>query len=376
MNKSLHFQKHQVANPSFQTEFLAKETALPTFETKLSEVGLFPLQATQLETLQLNLGKMCNQTCTHCHVDAGPDRKEIMTQETMLDILKVIKNNNFKLIDLTGGAPEMNPHFRWFVEQIREINSGIRIIVRSNLTIIVSNQKYNDLPQFFKKHGIEVVSSLPSTDSIKTDSQRGKGVFEQSIKALKLLNEAGYGKADGSLQLSLVYNPSDAFLAMPQSVLEKDFKKSLRSNHQIDFNNLLTINNLPISRFLNHLLITNQYEAYMQQLVDAFNPQAAQNVMCRTMLSVGWDGYLYDCDFNQMLEMKVAGSAQHISQFNAEELGKRTIKINQHCFGCTAGGGSSCSGEIVKSEGTCSETKNNICGKRIETPVANSCCSK
>jgi radical SAM/Cys-rich protein len=217
--------------------------------------------------------------------------------------------------------------------------------VRCNLTIILANPKYYDLPQFYKKHKIEVVSSLPYFTAVKTDSQRGDGVFEKSIKALKMLNEVGYGLENSDLVLNLVYNPSGAFLPAAQEGLELEFKKRLKNGYEIDFNSLFTITNLPISRFLEYLLRSENYDNYMEKLLEAYNPVAASNVMCRNTISVGWDGFLYDCDFNQMLELKVAApSSKHISDWNQQTLLEREIILKQHCFGCTAGAGSSCGG--------------------------------
>jgi radical SAM/Cys-rich protein len=291
---------------------------------------------------------MCNQVCKHCHVDAGPDRKEIMTRETMLQCLDVLKiNPSFKTVDLTGGAPEMNPEFRWFIEEIKKVNPSINIIVRCNLTIILSNKKYYDLPDFFKQHTIEVVSSLPFYTKDRTDRQRGDGVFEDSIKALQMLNAVGYGVAGSDLTLNLVYNPAGAFMPPPQEALEMDYRKALREKYQIEFNNLFAITNLPVSRFMDYLLQSGNYEAYMEKLVNAYNPVAASNVMCRNTISVGWDGFIYDCDFNQMLELKVDCSSKHIAQFNLQQLANRSIVVNQHCYGCTAGAGSSCGGAVT-----------------------------
>ena len=298
--------------------------------------------------MQINVGKMCNQTCRHCHVDAGPDRKEIMTRETMqqcLDALDRAKASGSKIhtVDLTGGAPEMNPHFRWFVEQLS--TRGIKIIVRCNLTIILANPKYHDLPEFFKKHGVEVASSLPHFSARRTDAQRGEGVFEKSIKALQMLNAIGYGKGNPELPLHLVYNPSGAFLPGSQKGLEKEFKQKLKKDFDVDFDSLFVITNLPISRFLDYLLQSGNYDSYMDKLVNSFNPAAAAGVMCRSTLSVGWDGQLYDCDFNQMLDMLVAeGAPRHIADFDTRALTEREIRLNQHCYGCTAGAGSSCGG--------------------------------
>jgi radical SAM/Cys-rich protein len=289
---------------------------------------------------------MCNQVCEHCHVDAGPDRKEIMTRETMQQCLDVIKKTGAHTLDLTGGAPEMNPDFRWFVVEATKI--GVKdFIVRSNLTIITANKKYYDLPEFFKKHNIHVISSMPHWTKGKTDKQRGNGVFNASIKALKMLNDVGYGMPGSKLKLDLVYNPSGAFLPGDQAALESDFKKGLLSDFDIQFHQLFSITNLPISRFLDYLIASDNYNDYMYNLVEAFNPAAVENVMCTNTLSVSWDGWLYDCDFNQMLELKVKSSVQHISQFNKEALSNRTICISQHCYGCTAGAGSSCQGTVT-----------------------------
>jgi radical SAM/Cys-rich protein len=241
----------------------------------------------------------------------------------------------------------MHPKFRWFVEQIRTQTTVKEIIVRSNLTIIMANKKYHDLPMFFAKHKVHVVSSLPFYKRNKTDRQRGSGVFDQSIKALLKLNEVGYGKVHSSLELDLVYNPSGAFLPGDQQALENDFKKALKEDFDIDFNKLFTITNLPISRFLDYLIASENYEEYMHTLVEAFNPVAIENVMCTNTLSVSWEGYLYDCDFNQMLELKVASNHQHIRDFNLNALEKRKIHLSQHCYGCTAGSGSSCQGSIA-----------------------------
>ncbi len=350
MKKSLKARNNDIANTQRQLEILSNgifaNGELPTFANKIKETNQFPLRPKKLEILQINLGYMCNQVCDHCHVDAGPDRKEIMTIETMNQCLEVIKKTGAHTLDLTGGAPEMNPNFRWFVEEAYK--AGIKdFIVRSNLTIINANKKYHDLPEFFKKHGVHVVSSLPHYTKGKTDKQRGDGVFDKSITALKSLNEVGYGMPNSDLKLDLVYNPSGAFLPGNQQALEQDFKKALKADFDINFHNLFAITNLPISRFLDYLIASENYEDYMTALVDAFNPSAVANVMCTNTISVSWDGFLYDCDFNQMLNLKVASKVQHISVYQEELLQNRNIIINQHCFGCTAGAGSSCQGVVA-----------------------------
>ncbi len=348
--KSLQARKNLLSNPAEQLKYLSNGIfgagELPLFKDKAEKTGAFPLKPKKLEILQINLGYMCNQVCSHCHVDAGPDRKEIMTRETMQLCLDVIKKSEAHTLDLTGGAPEMNPDFRWFVEEASK--AGIRdFIVRSNLTIIVANKKYYDLPQFFKKHDIHIVSSLPFYKREKTDRQRGSGVFDKSIEALKMLNAAGYGKKDSGLKLDLVYNPAGAFLPTNQQTMERDFKKALKADFDIDFNELFCITNLPISRFLEYLIASENYEDYMTALVEAFNPAALHNVMCTNTISVSWDGWLYDCDFNQMLSLKVASKSQHLKDFEPQLLQKREIRTSQHCYGCTAGAGSSCQGSVI-----------------------------
>lgn len=347
--KSLLARKKLMAKAEEQLKYLSNgifKDELPTFRHQLEKIDDFPLKPKALEILQLNLGYMCNQVCEHCHVDAGPDRKEIMTKETMQQCLEVIKTTKAHTLDLTGGAPEMNPNFRWFVEEAAKL--GVKdFIVRSNLTIIRANKKYFDLPEFFKKHNVHVVSSMPHWTKGKTDKQRGSGVFDKSIKALQDLNAISYGMPDSPLQLDLVYNPSGAFLPSNQEALEQDFKKALKEDFEIQFNSLFTITNLPISRYLDYLIASDNYEDYMYKLVDAYNPAAVKNVMCRNTLSVSWDGWLYDCDFNQMLEMRVNSPVQHIKDYNEEQLQNRSICVSQHCYGCTAGAGSSCQGSVV-----------------------------
>jgi radical SAM/Cys-rich protein len=343
--KSLQASGHELSEIDKQLALL-QDAGLTPFQTKLKETNLFPLTPTGLEIFQINVGKMCNQVCEHCHVDAGPDRKEIMTKETMQQCLDAIDLTDCHTIDLTGGAPEMNPEFRWFVEQLSA--KGKKVLVRCNLTIIVANKKYNYLPEFFKKHNVEVVSSLPYFNSAKTDAQRGEGVFEKSIRALKMLNEVGYGIEGSGLTLNLVYNPSGAFLPPDQAALKTQFETKLKEGYDIVFNDLFAITNLPVSRYLSYLVASGNYEKYMDKLVNAYNPVAAQHVMCRNTVSVSWDGYLFDCDFNQMLDLKVATKkGQHLSDFSTEELLNRKIIVNQHCYGCTAGAGSSCGGSVA-----------------------------
>jgi len=350
IQKTLHRRHSDLANSQRQLEILSngifRDGNLPTFKEKISETNQFPLKAKKLEILQINVGYMCNQVCEHCHVDAGPDRKEIMSRETMQQCLDIIKKTEAHTLDLTGGAPEMNPNFRWFVEEASKV--GIKdFIVRSNLTIMSSSKKYYDLPEFFKTYNIHVVSSMPHWTKGKTDKQRGKGVFDKSIKVLQELNAVGYGMPGSNLRLDLVFNPTGAFLPGNQIALEKDFKKALLEDFGIHFHSLFAITNLPISRFLDYLIASENYEDYMHTLVEAFNPAAVQKVMCTNTLSVSWDGYLYDCDFNQMLELPVNSKAKHISDYNEALLEGRNIVISQHCYGCTAGAGSSCQGCVT-----------------------------
>ena len=351
-SKSLKSRNSDLNDTFFQLDVLnGKEVVdakFPLFAEKLKGLNHQPFVPVEPTVFQLNIGKLCNQTCAHCHVDAGPDRKEEQMSRAHLEkCLEIISSTpSFTTVDITGGAPEMNEHFRWFVEECTAL--GKEVIDRCNLTIIMANKKYHDLPQFFAKNKVHVISSLPYFSQSRTDSQRGDGVFQDSIKALQLLNEAGYGIAGSDLKLDLIFNPSGAFLPGDQDTLEQEFKRQLKRKFDIEFNNLFAITNLPISRFLDYLIESGNYEDYMEQLVNAFNPMTVDGLMCRNTLSIGWDGYIYDCDFNQMLDLKVATkNSQHIDQFDLEALKERAIVINQHCYGCTAGAGSSCGGEVV-----------------------------
>ncbi|CCH01797.1 radical SAM domain protein [Fibrella aestuarina BUZ 2] len=344
--KSLRASNHTLASAAAQLDVIEGDAfgklGLPTFREQLAPIGLFPLRPTQIDIFQINVGKMCNQVCRHCHVDAGPDRKEIMTRETMQQCLDALAPTDIRTVDLTGGAPEMNPDFRWFVTELRK--QGRHIIVRCNLTIIVANPKYHDLPEFFRDNQIEVVSSLPFYNADKTDRQRGQGVFADSIRAMRMLNAVGYGQEGTGLLLNLVYNPNGAFLPGSQEGLKRQFKRVLADEFDLTFNDLYAITNIPVSRYLDYLLTSGNYDAYMEKLVNAFNPAAAAGVMCRNTISIGWDGQLYDCDFNQMLDLNVNSPIRHVRDFNAEALTQRTIIVSEHCYACTAGAGSSCGG--------------------------------
>ena len=348
--KSLKAKAHALADGTRQLEILNNGIfaagGLPKFQERIHPILGGGLRPKALEILQLNFGYMCNQVCAHCHVDAGPDRKEKMSRKTLEQCLRILEQTSVTTLDLTGGAPEMHPDFRWFVKEASQLGVA-DFIVRSNLTILRANKKYYDLPEFFKTHRIHLVSSLPFYKKEKTDRQRGEGVFAQSIAALQELNKVGYGKPGSGLQLDLVYNPSGAFLPADQKALERDFKTALKKDFDLDFNQLFAITNLPISRFLDYLIASENYEMYMERLVDAFNPAALDKVMCTHTLSVRWDGFLYDCDFNQMLDLKVDHPIQHLDDFEEGKLNDRSICISQHCYGCTAGAGSSCQGSVV-----------------------------
>jgi radical SAM/Cys-rich protein len=351
MELTLLRQGSPLADADRQLEILNRtESAdVPPFHTTVSSHGLPPLRSERLQILQVNVGKMCNQTCRHCHVDAGPDRREIMTRETMQQCLAALDSSGIETVDVTGGAPEMNPHFEWFVAEIRKRNR--RVIDRSNLTILLA-PGFTHLPEFLAAHQVEIVASLPCYLEENCDAQRGDGVFRKSIDALRRLNELGYGRPNQPLTLSLVYNPVGPSMPPDQAALEAAYREQLRSRFGIEFSRLYTITNMPISRFLDDLLQTGKYEAYMENLVAAFNPAATEGVMCRTTLSVDWRGNLYDCDFNQMLGLPLAsGIPRHISEFDSDGLEGRRITTARHCYGCTAGAGSSCQGAVSPSAG-------------------------
>ena len=306
-----------------------------------------------VNTLQVNITKLCNQACVHCHVDASPKRKEQMSLETINRCLQILaKNDCIENLDLTGGAPELNPHFDFFVLEAKRLNK--HIIIRHNLTVTldgnpVTGEEKTYLPDFFSKNRVEVISSLPYYQEYFTDKQRGKGVFEKSIESILMLNEVGYGIEGTGLILNFVYNPVGAFLPADQNSLEIDFKRELKKNYNIEFNNLFVITNMPINRFKKQLETLGSYEEYMNKLVNAFNPDAAKGIMCRNIISVSHDGRIYDCDFNQMLDMQLSlgDSPATIYDFDLEELIKRRIMFDSHCFGCTAGSGSSCGGKTT-----------------------------
>jgi radical SAM/Cys-rich protein len=342
---SLQRQGNPLAKPSVQLRVINQSESHQRFGDRLAQSGLGELRATGIDVLQVNVGKVCNQTCRHCHVDAGPDRRETMTRETMQHCLDTLATGNISTLDITGGAPEMNPNFRWLAAEARKLDR--RVIDRCNLTILLA-PGFTDLPEFLAEHRVEVVASLPCYGPANTDQQRGDGVFEKSIAALRRLNDLGYGKHGSGLTLALVYNPLGPSLPPPQEKLEAAYRKELAAQYGVEFTRLYTITNMPISRFLDDLLQSGKYDAYMQKLIDSFNPVAVEGVMCRTTLSVNWDGTLSDCDFNQMLELPlIPGQPRHIRDFDIVSLSARRIVTGQHCYGCTAGGGSSCQGAIA-----------------------------
>ncbi len=321
-------------------------TTGPSFDRALALHKQSPLHAQEVTTLQVNVGKVCNQTCQHCHVDAGPQRTEQMTQTTMGHILELLdREPQISTVDITGGAPEMNPHFEYLVAECYRRNR--RIIDRCNLTVFYVKGK-SHLPQFLADHQVEIIASLPCYQSDNVDTQRGKGVFDRSITALQSLNALGYGQEGTGLTLHLVYNPQGPALPPPQEELEQDYKEALGKQFGIRFNHLYSITNMPISRFLKDLEDTHRLEEYYDLLVKNFNIATLDGLMCRSLVSIGWDGRLYDCDFNQMLELPLQeNSSKTIENLNLSKISQRPIVVGPHCFGCTAGSGSSCGGALT-----------------------------
>ncbi|PYK39595.1 MAG: radical SAM protein [Verrucomicrobia bacterium] len=317
------------------------------FSARLLKEGL-KLRHTRPEILQVNVGRLCNLTCMHCHVNAGPKRKEIMTRETIDRIIDWLAKTEIAIVDLTGGAPEMIPDFRYFVQRTKALEPPRHVIDRCNLTILVE-PGYEDLPDFLAAHQVEIIASMPCYSAANVDAQRGEGVFDGSIAALQLLNSLGYG-VDVDLLLHLVYNPVGAFLPGSQADLEADFKRKLAANFGIVFNNLYTITNLPIGRFAAYLRHNNNLEEYMELLISAFNPATIDGLMCRNTISVGWRGEIYDCDFNQQLGMQWQNSDESglfLWDVDPDKIDNREIMTGDHCFGCMAGAGSSCGGAIT-----------------------------
>ncbi len=353
MTTSLQQRRSPLASTAYQQALL---NALPlstspyqgNFTTALAAHYWQSLQPAVLEIFQINLGKLCNMTCRHCHVDAGPDRREVMDRDTINACLAAIDQTNAHTVDLTGGAPELNPDFRYLVDECTR--RGKKVIDRCNLTVLLLPTMQN-LPEWLAKRQVEIVCSLPHYRQRNTDAQRGDGTFEKSIAALKLLNAVGYGQGDPTRCLTLMSNPVGAFLSSSQASLEQEWKAGLLKHHGVTFDRLITLNNMPISRYLEWLESSNNLQRYMEVLVNSFNPGTIAGLMCRNTLSVSWDGRLFDCDFNQMLDLECQssnGQPMHIRDFQPGELAPREIATGRHCFGCTAGSGSSCGGAIQK----------------------------
>jgi len=350
---SLKQRNSSLSSPKQQMELLesvdlSSFPAQGDFAATLKRSSWQSLAPSKLEIFQINIGKLCNMTCNHCHVDAGPDRKENMDRQTIEDCLKALDQTEAHTVDITGGAPELNPHFRYLVEQC--VVRGKHVIDRCNLTVLLLPTMQN-LPEWLAEHKVEVVCSLPHFRQTNTDKQRGDGTFEQSIVALHRLNAVGYGKGNPHLKLTLVSNPEGISLSCNQAtVLEQMWKQGLQENHGISFDRLIAINNMPISRHLEWLEQSGNLPAYMELLVNSYNPNTVSGLMCRNTISVSWDGRLFDCDFNQMLELEIQQphhKSSHIRDFDPEMLSQRQIITGRHCFGCTAGKGSSCSGAIA-----------------------------
>ncbi|MFA7467590.1 MAG: arsenosugar biosynthesis radical SAM (seleno)protein ArsS [Desulfotomaculaceae bacterium] len=350
MATGLNMQPFLSGDSAEQLKLLRDQTGVQPFVDKLGENGLYPLRCNGISVLQVNLGKVCNMACKHCHVDAGPDRKESMSLEIVERCLQVLDGANIPVLDITGGAPELNPHLPLLIKEAVKMKR--RVMVRTNLTVLEQDQNYH-LVEYYAAHGVEVVASLPYYRESNTDRQRGRGAFIASLRVLRRLNSLGYGGEQGGLLLNLVYNPGGAFLPPAQQAIEAEFRRELQSRQGITFNQLLTITNVPVGRFLNFLWHSGNLENYLQRLAAVFNPAAAPRAMCRGMISVGWDGTLYDCDFNQMLGLACrngqAGHPAHISSFNLEFLQQREVLLDNHCYACTAGSGSSCGGATADS---------------------------
>lgn len=312
---------------------------IPSFESKIPNEE-WAYTYNNVSTIQMNVGRLCNLSCKHCHVSCGPDRKEIMPREVAAGCLRAAMSRNVSTLDVTGGAPEMNPSFRWLLENAAQ--TGVRtIIVRTNL-VILDEEGFRDLPEIYAKYGVEVVCSLPYYTKRDNDRQRGSGVFDKSVMLLRRLNELGYGRNE-KLRLNLVYNPGGAFLPPSQSALERDYKTKLMEEHGIIFNNLYTITNNPIGRFRKFLDRNGNFNKYMERLYNSFNPDTVEKIMCRDQISVDWRGHVYDCDFNQAVGLRAEGAGT-IDEWGAAKSIKRRIRFGNHCYACTAGSGSSCGG--------------------------------
>ncbi|PKN18736.1 MAG: radical SAM protein [Deltaproteobacteria bacterium HGW-Deltaproteobacteria-6] len=314
----------------------------PSFARRIRAINKFPLTAKGIDILQINLGSICNLSCRHCHVNAGPARSEIMSRPILAKCLEVLSSLPIATIDITGGSPEMNPHLEWFIHEAAGLNR--RLIVRSNLTLLL-DAPYRHFMDVFTQNKVEIVTSLPDYMEVKSDRQRGAGVFSRVIESLHELNLRGYGVAGSGMFIDIVHNPVGAYLPGSQAALEREYHARLLAEHGVHFNRLFCLTNLPVGRYLDYLIESDNLDDYLSTLCRSFNPAAVDNVMCRTTLSVGWDGSLYDCDFNQMLGLTVNhGAPKNIMTFDLEKLKNREIVINNHCYGCVAGSGSSCQG--------------------------------
>ncbi len=352
---SLAYRRSPLASPDEQLRSLENvvidsgPTGTGNFFGDVVASGWDALRPEELEIFQINLGKLCNMTCRHCHVDSGPDRtQENMDRETIEACLQAIDVSGAHTVDLTGGAPELNPHFEYLVDEVT--GRGLHVIDRCNLTILTTG-RYRHLAQWFADRNVEVVCSLPHYRRIGTDAQRGEGTYKKSIEALRLLNSVGYGFGDPEQRLTLVTNPVGAFLAGSQDSLEREWQEALERNHGVHFDRLLALNNMPMSRYLEWLLDKGQLGEYLERLVNAFNPATIAGLMCRNTLSVSWDGYLYDCDFNQQLLMHMDMDniqRPHVKDFSLERWLSHDIRTHRHCYGCTAGAGSGCGGAIAE----------------------------
>ncbi|HMK60422.1 MAG TPA: arsenosugar biosynthesis radical SAM (seleno)protein ArsS [Dissulfurispiraceae bacterium] len=312
------------------------------FVETLRKHDCHPLKASRLETLQVNVGYKCNMSCKHCHVQAGPSREEIMNKDTMQSVVTALANSGIRVLDITGGAPELNPHLRFLIEKVKSL--GCHIMVRSNLTVF-AEAGMNDLPVFYRDHEVELVASLPYYLDKAVDRVRGEGTFKKSISALRILNNLGFGVDAGGLKLDLVHNPQGMFFPPCQARMEEEYRRELDKRYGVSFSSLYTLTNMPLGRFRKFLQERNKLDSYMDRLRNSFNPAAVEGVMCRYLINVGWDGTLYDCDFNQMIGLQLCkGVPKNINEFDAVSLSSREIAVDEHCFGCTAGQGSSCQG--------------------------------
>ena len=332
-----------MASTDTQLTDLENVDSIPFFAEKLRDIGAYPLMSNKkLQTLQMNICRVCNLSCKHCHVEAGPHRTEVMSREIMERGLALMADCGITDLDITGGCPELNPDFEWLIEQ--STKQGLKVMVRTNLTIL-DDEKYKHLPEFFAKHKLDVSCSLPYYTAGNTDKARGSGVFNTSIEVIKKLNALGYGRDNSGLTLNLVYNPGGAFMPAIQQRIEADYRDALLSQFGVTFTQLFTIGNFPVGRFLSFLKQSGNLTQYMEKLDALFNSETVSGVMCRNQISLSWDGYIYDCDFNQMLGL--CDEPKHISNATKDDVMGREITVHNHCYVCTAGSGSSCGGAVV-----------------------------